>query len=498
MAVVNETCAPPPSISAFRVVAAGERFARVQWTPRATRRSNRHFHFEVDWSQPSGSEAARLILPSGSRTALLSELEDDAAYSVRIRTKSDCDGAERFGPPVALNFTTRSQETHPSLRRAMPHEIVLTALVLFVWLMILRHFIRKYNKMTFVSPHTAYVGNRRYSDTKTNPDDVESVRRGSELSARSKASTRVDRVDKFELLENVVSKWRSEAVLEGGRTIHPHDVASVVDRNTDAHSSMSADTCKMHLLSPPGRRISNVTITTNRTLPASVHVSKDRPNGRSVSPVIIPTVRVSQSFPLFRKMGSSSVLNHPARPPTSIFEDYEDSIEAPPCSPSKPEDELDVSDSELEQCRLLAKLSGPSSNTDFLQPDGMIKRKISEVLLGKATHDIRRCSTLSAYLRRPKAPKHALVRRRSFFQSSLDSFRSVRKSLRLKRPPKSAPAGSSKPVIFGLPPIDSRESTPRIRQPPLRQQHSFDTTTSYFTCADVSIQIADADQPTPS
>ncbi|KAI6179309.1 hypothetical protein M3Y98_00596500 [Aphelenchoides besseyi] len=335
----------------------------------------------------------------------------------------------------------------------MPHEIALTVFVLFLWLLILRSFVKKYNKMTFVSPQTAIVNGRRYSESKAKSNDQDSVRRGSEVSAKSKASTKID---KFELLENVVSKWRSEAVLEGGRTLTAHDVALMNDR-ADAHSSMSADTTgKMSLLNPPGRRISTVTISTDvRAIPAN---NKKRSINRSISPIAIP---ISQSYPLFRKYGSGSVLNNSPCQQTS-YEDCEYNLEAPPCSPN-PMQEDEESDTELERCRLLAKLSGPRpSTTDYLQTNGTMKRKISEVLLGHAKVDIRS-------FRRKRAPK----------SSSLDAAQ-----LEDLTPTSSRP-------VFDLPDIDSRESTPRP-PPTVRTQNSIES--AYFTAADVVIQIADVDE----
>lgn len=113
------------------------------------------------------------------------------------------------------------------------------------------------------------------------------------------------------------------------------------------------------------------------------------------------------------------MLSNPA-PPEIYYEDYDSIVNAPPCSPSKfpQENETDeVSEEELERCRLLAKLSGPRPESEMLQNDGTIRRKVSEILLGKATIDIRRCSSISAYIRRPRAAKNALVRRQSLFQS---------------------------------------------------------------------------------
>ncbi|KAI6194028.1 hypothetical protein M3Y96_01081500 [Aphelenchoides besseyi] len=450
--IVTDSCEPPPSLAYFRVVAAGERFARLQWSPREVRRLNRSFHWELDWfTRPAETDAARIIFPDRTRTTLLNDLKDHLTYFVRLNSRSDCNGQK--GSSVTLNFTTRPQEIYPKFQRAMPHEIALTVFVLFLWLLILRSFVKKYNKMTFVSPQTAIVNGRRYSESKAKSNDQDSVRRGSEVSAKSKASTKID---KFELLENVVSKWRSEAVLEGGRTLTAHDVALMNDR-ADAHSSMSADTTgKMSLLNPPGRRISTVTISTDvRAIPAN---NKKRSINRSISPIAIP---ISQSYPLFRKYGSGSVLNNSPCQQTS-YEDCEYNLEAPPCSPN-PMQEDEESDTELERCRLLAKLSGPRpSTTDYLQTNGTMKRKISEVLLGHAKVDIRS-------FRRKRAPK----------SSSLDAAQ-----LEDLTPTSSRP-------VFDLPDIDSRESTPRP-PPTVRTQNSIES--AYFTAADVVIQIADVDE----
>jgi hypothetical protein len=89
------------------------------------------------------------------------------------------------------------------------------------------------------------------------------------------------------------------------------------------------------------------------------------------------SMKPSQSYPLFRKTGSSSVLNNPVYP-TIHFEDYDSMLNVPPCSPNKFPCETEESEEELERCRLLAKLSGPRMSTsEMLQEDGTIRRKVS-------------------------------------------------------------------------------------------------------------------------
>ena len=294
----------------------------------------------------------------------------------------------------------------------MPHEIVLIVIVMLIWLMILRHFVVKYNKITFVSPNTAYINTRRLSEQKTNKtryvwlidnhdkrfSDVDSLRRGSEV---SKASV----VNKLGLLEDVIQKWRSETVLEIRNPINQREVDAVLDKN-NIGSTFSVENGRKFQTNHRTRRISNAT--------DDLRISKMRASKDLMPKYSIATVRPSQSYPLFRRIGSSSILNNPTCPEI-CYEDY-DSIEAPPCSPNRFPCEHD--EDELERCRLLAKLSGPRpENSEMLQPDGTIRRKVSEILLGHATIDIRRCSSISAYIRRPRANKNALVRRQSLFQS---------------------------------------------------------------------------------
>jgi hypothetical protein len=59
------------------------------------------------------------------------------------------------------------------------------------------------------------------------------LRRGSELS-------KVSVTNKFDLLEDVVCKWRSETVLENRAPINNRDVASIMDK-TDISSVLSAE-----------------------------------------------------------------------------------------------------------------------------------------------------------------------------------------------------------------------------------------------------------------
>jgi hypothetical protein len=86
------------------------------------------------------------------------------------------------------------------------------------------------------------------------------------------------------------------------------------------------------------------------------------------------SVRPSQSYPLFTRIGSSSVLNSSPICPEIYYEDY-DNIIVPPCSPAKFPPQCDEEE-ELERCRLLAKLSGPRDSSGLLQSDGMMRRKV--------------------------------------------------------------------------------------------------------------------------
>ncbi|CAD5212561.1 unnamed protein product [Bursaphelenchus okinawaensis] len=149
-------CAAPPPIHGFRVVAAGERFARVQWGHRKPWQTYQPFHYEIDWwSRDTRTNflPTRLVLQAPTRSAILSNLDSKSNYSARILARSECGAA---GMPIELNFATKSQEIHSAITRVMPHEVILITVVLLIWLGILYHFFKKYEKMTFVNPNRAF------------------------------------------------------------------------------------------------------------------------------------------------------------------------------------------------------------------------------------------------------------------------------------------------------------------------------------------------------
>ncbi|KAI6184391.1 hypothetical protein M3Y97_00591100 [Aphelenchoides bicaudatus] len=350
--------------------------------------------------------------------------------------------------------------------------------------------------MTFVSPNTAYINDRRYSDHKTNKtSEADSLRRGSEIS-------KISVTNKFDLLESCVQQWRSETVLENRAPINNRDVASIMEQ-AEISSTLSSEQGSKYaaMQSKRMRRSSNAT-DVNVRIP-------NVPDAQATPKFSTCSVRPSQSYPLFRKIGSSSVLNS-SHCPTIYFEDYED-IDAPPCSPNKFPCETDeVSEEELERCRLLAKLSGPRiSNSELLQADGTIRRKVSEILLGKATTDIRRCSSISAYIRRPRAQKNALVRRQSLFQSFRKSFRRKRTaksqgcSVNGLNTANSFPNRWFRNLQSSIKERSTPRSTPPVDTPPYQKCSKVSerpehldrsvkmqiSTESYFTAADVLIQI---------
>lgn len=95
------------------------------------------------------------------------------------------------------------------------------------------------------------------------------------------------------------------------------------------------------------------------------------------------SVRPSRSYPLFVKMGSSSALNGHVCPEI-CYEYYDDLVNAPPPGTTLPYEEIggDVSEEELERCRLLAKLSGTRGNDSPLDTgDGTIRRKVRTTMV---------------------------------------------------------------------------------------------------------------------
>ncbi|CAD5212564.1 unnamed protein product [Bursaphelenchus okinawaensis] len=310
-----------------------------------------------------------------------------------------------------------------------------------------------------------------------NRDTSVRTRKPSETSKKSQCQ--------FNLLEDVVTNWRTETLFNT-KKVAISDVASSVDRTDIA--SMSTDT---H--TDRRRRNSNYTICDEHHWDHNHHLHK----------LSTASVRPSNSLPLFKKPISIDI--SPDKPPYSPIEE-----ELTPRAPNTTYFDLheDDSESSLEVARKLAKISGPQST---LEPEEPIKRKISEVLLGKATVDIRRCSTLSAYVRRPKATKYAMVRRQSLFEnfrrsmkkpfgrngttSSMPSQNAMRKRSRglLKfqvgesTSYSSSMSEPSRPESLSL----SQQSSSRRQVPPYLKlsQVQNDSIESYFTASSVVINI---------
>jgi hypothetical protein len=96
-----------------------------------------------------------------AKTVILSDLQPESNYVSQILTRNECGDTSL---PLAIGFSTKPQILQ--VPQTMFHEFILIALILLIWLMILRHFIKVYEKMTFVSPNTVFVGGRKYSEQK--------------------------------------------------------------------------------------------------------------------------------------------------------------------------------------------------------------------------------------------------------------------------------------------------------------------------------------------
>jgi hypothetical protein len=139
---------------------------------------------------------------------------------------------------------------HPNLLKVMPHELVLTGIVMLIWMLIVRHFFHMYSHVAMVNPVT-YGGYRMGGGTELKNDPSHSSlnmltprtslvpssgsqhavlgheqrRRSSTVTSRPAlrrqysshslhshhGQTPAD--DRTALLTGAVEKWRSEAVL---------------------------------------------------------------------------------------------------------------------------------------------------------------------------------------------------------------------------------------------------------------------------------------------
>uniref|UniRef100_A0AC34R6G3 ATP synthase F0 subunit 8 n=1 Tax=Panagrolaimus sp. JU765 TaxID=591449 RepID=A0AC34R6G3_9BILA len=262
----------------------------------------------------------------------------------------------------------------------MPHEIILTLIVFLIWALILRHFFVIYNRLTLVSPQSlgGYLTTRKHSTWKSSKELSQS---SSKQTLMSKTETKPN----FNILEEAAFQWRSETVLSTRRN---SDASAPSILKPIGYSSQSAIVGDGF-----GQRNSNISLFTGTAR-----------SSYSGGPVIFLTSsmtppesrRPSRSHYLVAP-GSASVHSCPTAFSTS--QSYSAAASKPLLSPEDQENP--------------------------------VVRKVSEVLLGKATNDIRRCSFKQGEDERPN-----LGRRKSLLESLSGGIRGSFKRKKRKRSPK--------------------------------------------------------------
>ncbi|MFH4979413.1 hypothetical protein AB6A40_006122 [Gnathostoma spinigerum] len=241
----------------------------------------------------------------------------------------------------------------------MPHEIFLAALVVALWIFILRHFFTIYSRVTFVSPLTQVA-------IETAPTKLSVTSRPSFASVRSEASNvsrqrstsaALDQSYQNVLLEDAVHTWKSETHLTKGELLARSDMLKT------PRLTIKTPYKKRSVLSIPDERQLmqlNLTSTKKRSLTFGVKQNcvhmKDL-NQKRMSIDKIPDIQVSTTT------------------------------------------ECDISYSQSAEESHIPKSANPGRRKRALTAGRVVnydangqRRKVSEVLLGKATKDIRRQS----------------------------------------------------------------------------------------------------------
>lgn len=156
----------------------------------------------------------------------------------------------------------------PAMRPAMlPHELLLTGVVLLVWAIIIRHFLRTYKRITFVNslPLAGYLERKLSAGGRSSPrresharysycacvwvtswqySCVISVILSSAGTALSKSISKTSIHNQFELLEEALHKWRSETILG----TYPVLIIPIAQTNLHSRADRERDSAELPIL----------------------------------------------------------------------------------------------------------------------------------------------------------------------------------------------------------------------------------------------------------
>uniref|UniRef100_A0A7E4URP2 Fibronectin type-III domain-containing protein n=1 Tax=Panagrellus redivivus TaxID=6233 RepID=A0A7E4URP2_PANRE len=399
----------PPQITTFFVADVGDTYAILQWTtPPSKQRAK--FMYEINYNILDDADATmtKLMLPSAQKLILLKGLEQSTNYTSNIFGTNNCAN----GPANTLVFETRKTVLHPAVTHVMPHEIILTLIVFFIWAMILRHFFIIYNRLSFVNP----LGLGGYLTQKGAVASRSTSRASSQHTLISKESVN----NQFNILENAVCHWRSETLLSGfSRRLSENSAPTQTAENG---------------LAARVQRYSQIENSTQQKSSASLY--NNARSSYSSGPIIMLTTAPGQpTEPPGYDDANFEISQIPKNSARSYYSEGAEpnghSSTAPAFSPL-----LNCAGSSIESNETDDEISktptpSPIQNGHGKNPSE-ITRKISEVLLGKATTDIRRYSLASdgERERREKEERPPSIKRR---KTIFSNFNTLRMSLRQSR-----------------------------------------------------------------
>ncbi|KAI1727277.1 hypothetical protein Ddc_04574 [Ditylenchus destructor] len=366
-------------------------------------------------------------------------------YSLSLFSFSECGRS----PALSVRIATKQQAMGRQFQsKLMPVEIFLIILVLVIWALILHHFIKLYKKITFVNitPMGGYYTNRR-------KDSQDSKKSDSNQSAVSKSSN----VNQFDLLEDAVCAWRSETVLS---TKFPRDPIFPSDSRDSAISqeynpySRSAKTSLASV-----RRFSRASLGAPMMGSGGYASEPNNSHKRSVigiTPIYRPIPQVTISDDNYEPGAPTSPNTtqtpngfHPSRSmpiirKQSVFEGPNRIWDAK-CEQSGNGQDVQPNERGVERRKSGAgqvpnfnrrMSTNPYRQSLFPVENGQPRRKISQVLLGKASNDIRRCSTFSGLDKKTvrRSRKSPFVEKRSSLRRRLSMINdSLQRRLSFKR-----------------------------------------------------------------
>uniref|UniRef100_A0A1I8AUN7 Fibronectin type-III domain-containing protein n=1 Tax=Steinernema glaseri TaxID=37863 RepID=A0A1I8AUN7_9BILA len=374
---------PPPAVKNFALNELSATQATLRWN---ASQSLYLFVYELSYKISDSLEWISVTLPDFERSATLRDLRPRSNYTAVLSTANQC--LRTHGAPI--HFVTAATDLHPAMTGIMGHEIFLIMLVLLIWAIIITHFFLMFGRVTMFSALSTpglYMNRENESDRKNSLKSEHSQHSGK----GSKA---------LNVLEDAVSTWRSETVLSKVELLDGMEARRLVNAEPD-RVSLDSETKEE-------QRKCVSQLGTSENHDGSMVRSHSDGGG---------------PFSGRNSLGREVSFYLPERKKFPILENAE-------LLKQKKEQEEEEERRRVEEARILKRKS-------FAVERAGSKRKISEVLLGKATSDIRRCSSPGNLnnIDRGVIRRRLQKRRRSLLQTLglTRSFRAMRRKYRRRR-----------------------------------------------------------------